>query len=181
MANDTKGKPWLRYQNSDYGKPWLRYQQQQGGPDFMAAVSRLIKREGGYVNDPEDRGGETKYGISKAANPDVDIPSLTVPKAASLYRERYWNAIEADKLPPHMREIAFDAAVNQGVSWTKEALKQAGGDVHEFFRLRAQHYANIVSGDPSQAKFARGWEKRLEEMAPSTYGQPWLRYRNNKK
>ena len=34
------------------------------------------KRATGYVNDPADPGGETKYGVAKNANPDVDIRSL---------------------------------------------------------------------------------------------------------
>jgi len=159
-------KPWERY-----GKgPWQRYQ----GPSFDGVIDRLLGREGGYVNDPEDRGGETKYGISKAANPDVDIPSLTVDRAKQLYKERYWDAIQADSLPASMREIAFDAAVNQGVTWTKRALSQAAGDVSKFFELRANRYANIVAGDESQKKFARGWEKRLEEFAPQG---PWAKYK----
>ena len=31
---------------------------------FEKIVKEVIEHEGGYVNDPDDRGGETKYGIS---------------------------------------------------------------------------------------------------------------------
>lgn len=162
-------KPWEEYQQAaPSGGPWLEY-----GVGFDQAVQNVLKREGGYVNDPDDRGGETKYGISRNANPDVDIPSLTQDKAIQIYRERYWDAIGADNLPSDLREIAFDAAVNHGVGWTKQALRRVGGNAQAFFELRARKYARLAQ-DPSQKKFARGWEKRLEEFAPSG---PWNDYR----
>ena len=39
---------------------------------FERAIDKTLAWEGGYVNDPKDPGGETKYGISKRAHPDVD-------------------------------------------------------------------------------------------------------------
>lgn len=166
--------PWEKYQAKEEG-PWAKYAKQTGGA-FDSFIDKLLKREGGYVNDPDDRGGETKYGISKKANPDVDIASLTIDAAKSIYKSRYWDAIGADGLPADMRELAFDAAVNHGVGWTKSALKKAGGDAQEFFNLRANHYANIIKNDPTQAKFKRGWEKRLEEFSDVASG-PWTKYR----
>lgn len=161
-------KPWEDYGQEEQG-PWMDYAKPSG--DFEQYIDKILKLEGGYVNDPDDAGGETKYGISKSANPDVDIPALTIDKAKEIYRDRYWNAIEAEKLPAAMRGPAFDAAVNQGVGWTKKALKRAGGDVKAFLDMRAHRYAAIVRGNPTQKKFARGWEKRLEE-----WQGPWLDY-----
>ena len=40
---------------------------------FEEIIDKVIEHEGGYVNDPDDPGGETKYGIAKKSNPDVDI------------------------------------------------------------------------------------------------------------
>ena len=42
---------------------------------FDKAFQITVGVEGGYVNDPADPGGETRYGISKRAHPDVDIKS----------------------------------------------------------------------------------------------------------
>lgn len=166
--------PWEEYAaQGGQVPPWEEYRN-QGGVGFDAAVEKMLGREGGYVNDPDDRGGETKYGISKSANPDVDIPALTVDKAKQIYKERYWDAIGADKLPAHVREMAFDAAVNQGVPWTKGVLRRIGNDPSKLFDLRARRYATIVKNDPTQAKFQRGWEKRLEEFAPRL---PWEEYK----
>ena len=44
---------------------------------FEEAVKSVLKHEGGYVNDPKDPGGETNFGISKRAFPDLDIKNLT--------------------------------------------------------------------------------------------------------
>ena len=43
---------------------------------FEEIIDKVIEHEGGYVNDPDDPGGETKYGIAKKSNPDVDIKTL---------------------------------------------------------------------------------------------------------
>jgi hypothetical protein len=131
------------------------------GPGFAGALERLFKTEGGYVNDPVDSGGETNFGISKAANPDIDVANLTRAQAAQIYKARYWDMIEADKLPGSIQETAFDAAVNQGVPWTRNALKVADGDSAKFNDLREARYRTIVARDPEQAKFLRGWLNRL--------------------
>jgi hypothetical protein len=138
--------------------------------DAGTLIDRVIGREGGYVNDPNDRGGETKFGISKRANPDVDVANLTKEQAARIYKERYWNAINADQLPANIREIAFDAAVNQGVGWTQNALAQAGNDPQKLLELRAQRYQNTVDDDPSQNKFLTGWMNRLRDVASAASG-----------
>ena len=44
---------------------------------FDTAFDRLIGHEGGYVNNPADPGGETKYGISKRSYPSLNIANLT--------------------------------------------------------------------------------------------------------
>ena len=129
------------------------------------AINRVIQREGGYVNDPDDVGGETKFGISKNAYPKLDIANLTEAEAARIYKRDYWDRINADKLPANIREMAFDAAVNQGVAWTRKALQNSGNDPQRFLQLRAQRYQDIVARNPSQEKFLQGWLNRLGEFA----------------
>lgn len=82
--------------------------------DFERAVSIIIDLEGGYVNHPNDPGGETKYGISKRAYPHIYIPTLTKAEASEIYKRDYWARIQGDALPPKTRLVIFDAAVNQG-------------------------------------------------------------------
>ena len=135
--------------------------------DAQSAIGRVLGREGGFVDDPVDRGGKTKFGISQRAYPKLDIANLTEQQAAAIYKRDYWDAINADSLPEGVREMAFDAAVNQGVQWTKEALAASGGDPAKFLQMRRDRYQSIVAADPSQAKFLKGWTNRLNE-----FGQP---------
>ena len=48
---------------------------------FDVAVSLIINFEGGYVNDANDPGGETKFGISKRSFPNVSIRDLSLEQA----------------------------------------------------------------------------------------------------
>ena len=54
---------------------------------FEDALDLVLKHEGGYVNHPKDPGGETNYGISKRAYPDLDIRHITEEEVASIYRK----------------------------------------------------------------------------------------------
>lgn len=148
----------LRGRKTEAGAP-------AAGLKAQDAISRVIQREGGYVNDPDDIGGETKFGISKAAYPKLDIANLTEAEAARIYKRDYWDRINADKLPANIREMAFDAAVNQGVAWTRKALQDSNNDPQTFLQLRAQRYQDIAAANPSQEKFLQGWLNRLGEFA----------------
>ena len=81
---------------------------------FTNAVTHTLQLEGGYVNDPNDPGGETKYGISKRAYPQVDIRNLTLEKATTIYFNDYWTKIRGDSLPLGLSRVVFDMAVNAG-------------------------------------------------------------------
>jgi len=91
------------------------------------AFPRLMLAEGGYVNDPNDPGGETKYGISKRSYPDVDIKNLTPDGAKAIYDRDFWQPIEADKLPDSVSFQALDFAVNAGIGTAIRKLQAAIG------------------------------------------------------
>lgn len=58
--------------------------------NFSEAFEDLILHEGGYVNHPDDPGGETKFGISKRRYPSLNIADLTLYQARNIYRKDYW-------------------------------------------------------------------------------------------
>lgn len=105
---------------------------------FNEEFEKVILVEGGYVNDPDDAGGETYLGISRKNNPKWDgwisidqlkkyhpkdfkkllkqTPELT-DKAKRLYKENYWDVLELDDIPSQgIAHQLFDTAVNMGVS-----------------------------------------------------------------
>lgn len=83
---------------------------------FDKAFELLMINEGGYVNDPHDKGCETKFGISKTAYPNEDIKNLTIDRAKQIYRRDYWNKCKCDNLPDALSVAVFDFAVNSGVN-----------------------------------------------------------------
>lgn len=83
---------------------------------YDKAFDLLMVNEGGYVNNCHDKGGETKYGISKKAYPDLDICNLTVEQAKAIYKKDYWDRCKCDYLPDALSVALFDFAVNSGVS-----------------------------------------------------------------
>lgn len=94
---------------------------------FDDVFDRLIGVEGDYVNDPKDPGGETKYGISKRAYPELDIAALTREDAEAIYLRDFWNPIEADMLPEAVTFQLFDFAVNSGIETATRYLQRALG------------------------------------------------------
>lgn len=108
--------------------------------NFDAALAEVLKHEGGYVDHPRDPGGATNLGVTlataKAADLDVDgdgdvdkadVRALTPAKVAPVYKARYWDACECDKLPSGVDLIVFDGAVNSGPARARRWLQQAVG------------------------------------------------------
>lgn len=146
-------------------------------PRFLACVGMIIKRiEGGYVNDPSDPGGETKFGISKSAYPNLDIANLTEGQAIQLYLDDYWNKSGCDSLPVGMDLWVFDGAINHGVGEAIKLLQGVVGVAQDgvigpvtaaaamklvepemYLVARFQHYMGLAGWAHDNA----GWMKRL--------------------
>jgi lysozyme family protein len=129
--------------------------------NFDRAVAFVIHEEGGYVNDPADPGGETKFGISKRAYPSIDIKNLTVEQAKTIYRRDYWNPLQLDARKYGPALCLFDCAVNQGLGRARQLLARVATSSQPFIVAfqseRALHYAGL----PTFARFGRGWMRRL--------------------
>ena len=153
---------------------------------FNLAMDWIIKTEGGYVNDPTDQGGETKYGISARQYPNLDIANLTEAWAREIYNRDYWFAFRCDQMPPAIALFAFDALVNhrpqaaarllqQSINATADGIIGPGtikrarrADPHTTIRLmalkRLDLYDAIVRSNSSQAKFIDGWRARVLDL-----------------
>ncbi len=92
----------------------------------------IIAREGGYVNDPDDPGGATKYGVTIPTmrrlgldlNGDgqidtADVQVLTRAHAVSIFVEHYFRKPQIDQLPPPLQASVFDMYVNAGAQAVK--------------------------------------------------------------
>jgi len=129
--------------------------------DFERAFRVLVGEEGGYVNDPADPGGETKYGISKRAYPAIDIRNLTLDQAKAIYRRDYWDPLQLDRRPWGPALVLFDCAVNQGVGRARALLAQVATSSQPFVIAFQAERALLYAGLPTFARFGRGWMRRL--------------------
>ena len=155
--------------------------------NFDDIIEVVLHHEGGYVNDPDDPGGEPNFGIAKRSHPDVDIANLTKDGAKEIYKEHYWDRNKVEDLPEDLRHIYFDMCVNQGrgraVKIMQRAANAKGADLVvdggmgpktiaamdgvELQRVRAyrvKYYADLVTRKPDLEKFYFGWFRRALEV-----------------
>lgn len=154
-------------------------------------ITRVIEREGGYVNHPKDRGGPTKYGITqdtlagwrKQLVTAFQVQTLSEAEARLIYRANYFAGLE-DVTNHEVLEFLFDYGVNSGPSRAVKALQtvlgvQADGlfgpkskaalaavDQTKLLPLliceRLDNYMRIMARDPSQVAFSEGWANRVK-------------------
>lgn len=145
---------------------------------FEKAIRFVLIHEGGYVDDPDDPGGETNFGISKRAHPREDIKNMTKERAAAIYRSDYWDRCHCDALPPSLAMVTFDAAVNQGVGAAVRMLQKAvGTTVDGVMGPMTEAAAQAMgSGDTALLKMAaeRGYRYGQTKNFDK-YGRGWMR------
>lgn len=118
--------------------------------NFDDAFTRLVdpQHEGGYVNNPADPGGETKYGISRRSYPGEDIANMTLERAKEIYQRDYWGPAGCDALPDVVKYEMFDMAVNTGVRQAVKILQRACGSPDDGV-LGAHTLQALQSMDPA--------------------------------
>lgn len=127
--------------------------------NFDRAFAIVIGIEAGYVNDPKDQGGETKYGISKRQYPDVDIKNLTIDQAKAIYLRDFWNTHDLDALEYGKALLVFDVAVNGG-SHARWYSMYGGYSLEDFaVAFQAEHMIYLASL-PGWIHDGRGWARR---------------------
>lgn len=151
------------------------------GPNFERCVAVILREEGGYSDNPNDRGGQTQYGISQRAYPDVDIKALTPEKASAIYYRDFWKPMRCEDMPGDVALCVFDTAINCGVSAATLMLQEAVGVTadgllgpHTLAAIRrlgssaltrvcvrrVRRYHEIVDHRPGQRVFLDGWLHR---------------------
>lgn len=146
---------------------------------FDDSFKKLIGHEGRYSNHPDDPGGETMFGVTKAvtrangyAGNMIDLPLDT---AKRIYRDLYWNTVRADELPEQVRFDVFDAAVNSGAGQAIRFLQRATG-VADDGRLGPQTMRAVKAMDPQLLdKRLNGYRLRFmcELKTWPSFGRGW--------
>lgn len=142
-------------------------------PDYLHALGVTLKFEGGKVDDPDDRGGRTAYGVTQRAftawlkslnRSTRDVWTITRPEIEAIYYREYWLRVGAPFRPYPLSLLLFDAAVNHGVSRALKFLASSGADPVKFLDARVAFYHAIVRNRPTQKKFLRGWLNRADRL-----------------
>lgn len=186
--------------------------------EFKRAYEHTSAHEGGYVNDPVDRGGETYRGIARVHHADwsgwkridaqrgkagfpksLDRDAALQRAVKAFYKKAYWDRFDGDEIPDQAVAIElYDTAVNMGVrrairflqsslnllnrnqkdypdlivdGWfgkkslsTLEVLlkkdRGSGALVKLMNIQQGARYVEIMAGNASQERFARGWIRR---------------------
>jgi len=153
--------------------------------EFKDIILDVLVHEGGYVNDPDDPGGETMMGISKRAYPNLDISSLTKAAVIRIYKKDYWDKNLVESLPDKLKHIYFDMCVNMGKSravkilqltcnakncnlsvdgglgpLTLKSIRKCKLSASRVRAYRVKYYADLISRKPGLEKYYYGWYKR---------------------
>ncbi|MBP3201340.1 MAG: hypothetical protein J6M39_06815 [Lachnospiraceae bacterium] len=108
--------------------------------DFNKAITKVLKKEGGYANNPADRGGETYKGIARRYHgknymwvlidrlkdecggvnnkfkAKLNLNEQIDAEVKKIYKTDYWDKFKLDTIPNQkVAEQVFDDAVNRGV------------------------------------------------------------------
>lgn len=154
-------------------------------------IDNILRREGGYSNNPLDKGGRTDKGISEKANPEAWADGVvTDAEARAIYEQKYVKGPGFDKInDPKLREQLIDFGVNSGpmiaikklqellhvpadgvlgpktLSVLPNPLEYASRDLNNaLVGARIRMIGKIVTNVPSQLKYLNGWLNRALEF-----------------
>lgn len=159
---------------------------------FNACFEVTVGIEGGYSTDANDPGnytggkvgvGElkgTKYGISAAAYPTLDIKNLSLDDCRAIYKKDYWTPAGCDLCPPALAMVVWDCSVNNGVGRAVRCLQEGLGVTADGIignqtkaalaaltdvstAVGNAHGARILfmSGLDTWKTYGKGWSRRL--------------------
>lgn len=136
---------------------------------FDEIIEVVLEHEGGYVDDPDDRGGATNWGVTQAVYENFvgykcdkeEIKNMDEETAKEIYYEKFWKPSRADKLPAEVRETYFDMVVNHGQGGAVKILQQACNN-----KRKPENYIAVDGGiGPNTIRAAanlKNWELQVE-------------------
>lgn len=148
---------------------------------FNEVINRILSHEGGYVNHPDDPGGETKWGIAKRSYPHLNIKALTRDEAIELYRKDFWNPLQGWTFDEAVSFQLLDAAINHGMGNAIRFVQRAVGvadDGHvgpvTLRAIKATSQCDLLLGISAErlefftklstwSTFGRGWARRVAQ------------------
>jgi lysozyme family protein len=153
--------------------------------NFKECLDLVLKSEGGWVNNPNDPGGETNLGVTKrvweewVGHPVKTLKNLTKDDVAPLYELKYWRPTYAEVLPRGIDYLCFSMGVNAGPGRSVKLFQSAIGCVSDGIigpktreLISASNSANLISKfsetrreyyrSLNKPMFIKGWLARVD-------------------
>lgn len=165
--------------------------------NFSGSLLAVLRHEGGKVDDPNDPGGRTAYGVTQAVYDawrrqqglaPRDVWSITPSEISAIYRKQYWDAVRGDDLPSGVDYAVFDFAVNSGPARAIKFLQREVGAAPDG-KLGPATLAAVNAADPRRIvaglsaarqayletlntfpRFGKGWTTRVADVAVAARG-----------
>lgn len=158
--------------------------------NFAESLQHVLKHEGGFVNHPNDPGGMTNLGCTKAVweewcgHPVTEkvMRSLKAADVAPLYKRKYWDKIQGDELPNGVDYVVFDCAINSGPGRAMKFLQGCVGvevdgvlgpktlaavkafNSKQLIEDYSKRRLSFMMDLPTWGTFGKGWSRRVSEV-----------------
>lgn len=153
--------------------------------NFDKCLEMLLHHEGGYVWHPEDPGGETNLGVTRAVYEqwvgrqvmDGEMKTLTPDDVAPIYKKNYWDKVRGDDLPAGLDWAAFDWAVNSGAGRPAKAIQRCVGATQDG-AIGPKTLAAIANKEPDKIiEYVHDIRQKFYEKLKTfkTFGRGWTR------
>ena len=153
--------------------------------NYDKCLETILHHEGGYVNHPEDPGGETNMGVTKRVYEDFggtkDMKDLEFDDVAPIYKQNYWDRVKGDQLPIGLDLCVFDFGVNAGTGRSAKYLQSligttVDGGIGPNTLLALDNYVEEVGIEEA----IRGFQQKRQDFYESldtfkTFGRGWTR------
>jgi lysozyme family protein len=153
--------------------------------NFQECLDLVLKSEGGWVNNPQDPGGETNLGVTKrvweeyVGHPVDSLKKLTKEDVAPLYEQKYWRPCYGEVLPWGINYLVFSMGINAGPGRsiklfqsslgcvpdgvigpkTRELISASNSStlIAKFSEVRREYYRSL-----NKPMFIKGWLNRVD-------------------
>jgi len=159
--------------------------------NFDTSLAAVLVHEGGFVCDPRDPGGATNKGVTQTTYDlwRIDhglakqtVKCITPAEICALYKSRYWDKLQGDKLPSGLDYCVFDFAVNSGPARAAKYLQEivmvdvdgkigpatltavAERPAAELIDALCDMRQHFLEGLKTFGHFGRGWTRRVAEV-----------------
>ena len=153
--------------------------------NYDKCLETILHHEGGYVNHPEDTGGETNLGVTKRVYQEwggtKDMKDLTFDDVAPIYKKNYWDKMKCDDLPSGLDLCVFDFGVNAGPGRAAKYLQTligtvADGGIGPNTLAKLKEYTDKTGVKETITNYQNDRQSYYEKLSTfKTFGRGWTR------